>query len=366
MKMIPAKVGLIGCGNISSIYLRNARKLDPIEIVACADLDQPRADQQASEFGIPRSIPVKDLLSDPGIEIVLNLTNPPAHAAVALAALEAGKSIYNEKPLAIDLADGQRILALAREKNLHVGCAPDTFFGGAWQTARALIDENAIGTPVAATAFMTCHGHENWHPDPEFFYRKGGGPMFDMGPYYLTALINLLGPVRRVAGSTSISFPQRTITSEPKRGQIIDVEVPTHVAGLIEFVSGAIATIITSFDIWHTNLPMIEIHGSAGSLSLPDPNAFGGQILLRESRDQSWREIPLKHGLIKNERGVGLAEMASAIRNRTSHGASGEMALHVLEIMQAFHESADSGRHLELNTTCKRPRPLRCDTWLRQ
>ena len=204
---VPLKVGLVGCGNISDIYLENARKLDAIEVVACADLVEERAEAKAAEYGVPRACTLDELLVDPEIAIVLNLTTPGAHAEIALAALEAGKSIYNEKPLAIRLDDGHRILETARSENLRVGCAPDTFLGGAWQTARKLIDDGAIGKPVAATACMTCHGHENWHPDPEFLYQVGGGPMFDMGPYYLTALVNLLGPVKRATGAANITFP---------------------------------------------------------------------------------------------------------------------------------------------------------------
>jgi predicted dehydrogenase len=355
---IPLKVGLIGCGNISDVYLKNARKLDAIEVVACADLVRQRAEAKATAYGVPRVCTADELLADLEIAIVLNLTTPGAHAEIALAALAAGKSIYNEKPLAIQLEDGRRIVETARSKNLRVGCAPDTFLGGAWQTARKLIDDGAIGEPVAATAFMTCHGHENWHPDPEFLYQVGGGPMFDMGPYYLTALVNLLGPVRRVTGMTAVTFPERTITSAPKRGTRIKVEVPTHVAGALEFVNGAIATLITSFDVWHTNLPLIEVYGSTGSLSLPDPNAFGGQVRLRGAGDEAWRDVPLAFGRVENERGIGLADLAAALCERREHRASGELALHVLEVMHAFHSAAAERRHLELHHSCDRPAPF--------
>ncbi len=355
MEALPVKVGLIGCGNISEIYLKNARKLDAIEVVACADLVRQRAEAKAAQHDLERACTVDELLADPEIAIVLNLTTPDAHAEIALAALEAGKSIYNEKPLAIQLEDGRRILETARSKKLRVGCAPDTFLGGAWQTTRKLIDEGAIGRPVAATAFMTCHGHENWHPDPEFLYQAGGGPMFDMGPYYLTALVNLLGPVRRVTGAASITFPERTITSEPKRGKKIKVEVPTHVAGVLEFVGGAVGTIITSFDVWHANLPFIEVYGATGSLSLPDPNCFGGPVRLRAADDDAWREVPLAFAHVENERGLGVADLATALGTRRRHRASGELALHVLEIMHAFHDAAHEGCHVQLRTTCDRP-----------
>ena len=355
---VPLKVGLVGCGNISDIYLENARKLDAIEVVACADLVRQRADAKAAEYGVPRACTLDELLVDPEIAIVLNLTTPDAHAEIALAALEAGKSIYNEKPLAIRLDDGRQILETAQSKNLRVGCAPDTFLGGAWQTARKLIDDGAIGKPVAATAFMTCHGHENWHPDPEFLYQIGGGPMFDMGPYYLSALVNLLGPVRRVTGAANITFPERTITSEPKRGRKIKVEVPTHVVGVLEFLDGAVGTIITSFDVWHANLPFIEVYGTIGSLDLPDPNCFGGAVRLRAADDDAWRDVPLEFGLVENERGLGLADMARAVSLGGQHRASGELALHVLETMHAIHDAAREGRHIELQTVCERPAPL--------
>ncbi len=354
----PVKVGVIGCGNISGIYLKNARTFQAIEIVACADLLRQRAAAKAAEFDVPRACAVADLLVDPQIEIMLNLTTPQAHAEIALAALEAGKSVYNEKPLAIQRADGSRIVETARAKNLRVGCAPDTFLGGAWQTARKLIDDGAIGEPIAATAFMMCHGHEHWHPDPEFLYQAGGGPMFDMGPYYLTALINLLGPVRRVSGAARVTFPERTITSEPKRGQKITVETPTHVAGVLEFAGGVIATIVVSFDVWHANLPFIEIYGAAGSLSLPDPNAFGGSLRVRGPADEAWRDVPLEFGYVENNRGLGLADMAHAWRTGRAHRACGDLAWHVLDVMHAVHDAARDGWRVDLTSTCERPAPL--------
>ena len=355
------KVGVVGCGDISGIYLKNAAMLEAIEIVACTDVVGQRAAAKAREFNIEQVDNVDALLANDEIEIILNLTRPDAHAELALAALERGKSVYNEKPLAVTRADGQRIVDAARERGLRVGCAPDTFMGGAWQTARQLIDAGAIGEPVAATAFMTCHGHENWHPDPAFFYRVGAGPMFDMGPYYLTAMINLLGPVARVSGTTRITFPQRTVTSEPKCGEVINVEVPTHVVGTLEFATGAVATILTSFDVWYANLPCLEIYGSEGSLSLPDPNGYGGTIRLRKAADDDWQEVEPAFGYNENERGLGVADMAAAAQSGRAHRASGAMALHVLDIMHAIHESADEGRRVELGTECSRPAPLPAD-----
>jgi len=352
----PVKVGIVGCGTISAIYLRNAQWLSAIEIAACADLFPERAAARAAEYGVPKACGVAELLADPAIEIVLNLTIP--HAEIALAALVAGKSVYNEKPLAISRADGQRILALAAAKELYVGCAPDTFLGGGIQTCRKLIDDGAIGQPVAAVAFMMNHGPEHWHPDPDFYYQVGAGPMFDMGPYYLTALVNLLGPVRRVTGSAQITSPERTITSEPKYGTTIRVNTPTHVAGLMDFASGAVGTIITSFDVWGSNLPRIEIYGTEGTLSVPDPNTFGGPVRLNRARQQEWENVPLTHGHAENSRGLGVADMAVAIRFGRPHRASGALAYHVLDLMHAFHDASRAGTHIDIASTCDRPAPV--------
>ncbi len=327
-------------------------------ITAVADLIRARAEEQAELYQITRVLSTDEMLDDPSIDIILNLTTPDAHAEIAFQALNAGKSVYNEKPLAITREDGKKMLSLAKQKGLLVGGAPDTFLGGGLQTCRKLIDDGWIGSPVAATAFMLCHGHESWHPDPEFYYKEGGGPMFDMGPYYLTALISLMGPVKRVTGSTRVTFPTRTITSEPKYGQVISVDVPTHVAGILEFKSGAIATIITSFDVWDHQLPCIEIYGTAGSLGVPDPNTFGGPVKVRRPGVDNWAEMPLTHGYAENSRSLGLADMAYALRTGRPQRASGELCHHVLDIMHAIHEASDQGRHIELESTCPQPAPL--------
>ena len=352
------KVGVVGCGNISDIYLANCAKFEFLEIAACADLILSRAGEKASKFGIPKACTTEELLADPQIDVVLDLTIPKAHAMVNLAALEAGKHVYSEKPLAVTRADGQKTIELATAKGLRVGSAPDTFLGGGLQTCRKLVDEGAIGEPVAATSFMTCHGHESWHPDPEFYYQAGGGPMFDMGPYYLTALVSILGPVSRVSGSARISFPERLITSQPHFGEKIVVETPTHVVGVLDFENGAVGTVITSFDVWAANLPFIEIYGSEGSLSLPDPNTFGGTVRLCTSASREWQTIPLTHGYRENSRGIGVAEMMLSERLGRPHRASGEMAFHVLDIMQAIGEASQTGQHVELASTFTRPSPL--------
>lgn len=352
------KAGIIGCGNISGIYLKNGTSFESYEVVACADLDLARAEAKAQEYGI-RALRPEVLLADPDIQIVINLTIPAVHAQVCLQALEAGKHVYVEKPLAVTREDGQAILALAQRKGLRVGCAPDTFLGGGIQTCRALIDEGAIGVPIAATAFMMSRGHEHWHPDPQFYYEAGGGPMFDMGPYYLTALVALLGPIRRVTGSARISFPQRTISSQPKAGTVIEVKTPTHVAGVLDFEDGAIATLVTSFDIkGGTSLPNIEIYGSEGSLRVPDPNTFGGPVFIRRPGQTEWEEVPLTHGYTGNSRGVGVADMAEAIRVNRPHRASGALGYHVLDAMHGFQDASVSGKHYAMTSRCDTPAPL--------
>ncbi len=357
--MDKARVGIIGCGNISEIYLKNLTTMfTNVEVAAVADLIEERARAKAEAHGIPKACSVDELLSDPAIDVVLNLTIPKAHTEVTLAALQAGKHAYGEKPLAIALKDGEKILALARKKGLAVGSAPDTFLGAGIQTCIRLIDDGAIGAPVAATAFMTCHGHESWHPDPAFYYQSGGGPVFDMGPYYFTALIALLGPARRVSGSVSRSFPRRVVGSGPKTGQVIEVEVPTHAAGTIDFESGAIATFVMSFDIWHAELPRIEIYGTEGSLSVPDPNGFGGPVRMRGSSEAAWQEVPVTLPHAENSRGLGLSEMMEAIAAGRQPRASGALGLHALEIMHAVHDASSAERYVTLRWPAARPQPL--------
>ena len=346
--------GVVGCGAISSAYFSANKVFESIDIVACADLDNERAKAKAAEHGIPKACTVAELLVDPAVEIVLNLTVPKAHVPVNEQALKAGKHVYVEKPLGINRAEGQRTIALAKKQGLRVGCAPDTFFGDGIQTCRRLIDAGAIGTPVAATAFMVGHGHESWHPSPEFYYEVGGGPLFDMGPYYLTALVNLIGPVKAVGGSTRISFPQRTITSEPKRGKIVDVETPTHIASLLNFANGAVGTMIMSFDVWMHHLPVIEIYGSAGTLVVPDPNGFAGTVKLGKP-GEGFVEMPLTPGHPEYQRGAGLADMACALRSGRPHRASGDLAFHVLDIMSATLESGDEQVFKPTVSTVDRP-----------
>lgn len=352
------RVGVVGCGTISSIYFQNMKEFDALDVVACADIDLARAEARAAEFSVPRACSVEDLLADPNIDIVVNLTIPKAHADVAFAALEAGKSVHNEKPLAVRREDGRRLLQMAAARKLRVGCAPDTFLGGGLQTCRKLIDDGWIGTPVAAVAFMLSHGPESWHPDPDFYYQPGGGPMFDMGPYYLTALVNLIGPIRRVTGSTRVTFPERIITSQPKYGTAIQVNTPTHLAGVLDFANGAIGTLVTSFDVWGSEVPRIEVFGTEGSLSVPDPNTFGGPVKIRRAGIKEWSEVPLSHGHATNSRGIAVADMAHALRSGRQHRANGQLAFHVLDVMHAIDEAAREERHIHLESTCDRPAAL--------
>ena len=352
-------IGIIGCGNISGIYLTNlTKRFVHTRVVACADLIRERTQAATARYGVPRACTVEELLRDPEVEIVVNLTPPRAHKDVSRAALDAGKHVYSEKPLAIRRADGAAVLRAAVRRGRRVGGAPDTFLGGGIQTCRKLIDEGAIGRPLGATAFMTTPGHERWHPDPAFYYQAGGGPVLDMGPYYITALAFLLGPISRVTGSAQKSYSERTITSQPKQGTKISVEVPTHVAAVLDFTSGAVGTLLMSFDVWGTHLPWMEIYGTEGSLAVPDPYTFGGPVKLLKRDAKEWDEMPLQFGYIENSRGLGVADMADAIRADRPHRASGELLYHVLDVMEGIHDASRTGRHYRVSSTFERPAPL--------
>ena len=351
------RVGIIGCGKISDAYFGTNAAFSFFDIVACADLNPEAARAKAQQWNIPRACPVEELLDDESIGFVVNLTIPRAHGPVILDCLRRGKSVYTEKPLTVTREEARQTLTLAAESGLRVGSAPDTFLGGAHQTCRALIDQGAIGEPLAAAAFMACHGHEHWHPSPEFYYQPGGGPMFDMGPYYLTNLIQLLGPVESVAGFTRKSFAQRTITSAARQGTVIDVEVPTHVAGTLKFSGGVLATMIMSFDVWGHGLPPIEIYGTEGTLYVPDPNGFGGPVKIRRGRGEI-EAVPLTHGYTENARGIGMADMILAMQNGRDHRCNERVAYHVLDVMHAFHDASDQRAVVDLASSCERPAAL--------
>ncbi|MBN2301889.1 MAG: Gfo/Idh/MocA family oxidoreductase [Lentisphaerae bacterium] len=353
------KIGIVGCGNISDIYFNNFCNLfNNVEIKSCADIVMERAQTKAMNYGI-YAVTVAELMADPEIEIIVNLTVPQAHYEVSMNAIKAGKNVYSEKPIALTRKEGKALLSMARKKHVMIGNAPDTFMGAGIQTCVKLINDGAIGDPIAATAFMMNHGHEHWHPNAEFYYKFGGGPMFDMGPYYLTALIALLGPVKRITGATKISFTERIYCGDnEKKGQKIKVDIPTHVAGIMDFKNGVVGTIITSFDVWSHHLPSIEIYGTNGSLQVPNPNEFGGTVSLFKSNDEGWRNVPLTHAYEQNSRGIGVADMAKALTDKYAIRASGEMAYHVLDLMHAFHDASDKNRHIEIQSTCKRPKPM--------
>ena len=349
-------VGLIGTGNIAPAYIEGCAPFDVIKITACADILTERAQAFAAEHGLI-ACSVDDLLARDDIDIVVNLTIPAAHARVSLQIIKAGKHAYSEKALAVSRDEGKKIVNAAKAAGLRLGCAPDTFLGGGLQTARKAIDDGLIGAPVAATAVFMAHGPESWHPNPGIFYQKGAGPLFDMGPYYLTALVHLMGAVARVSASARKSFPERIATSEALMGARLPVEVNTHVAGTLEFASGAIASVITSFDVWGHQLPWIEIHGADGSLSLPDPNVFDGIVRVMKGGARDWVEVPLAHAF-KIGRGTGVADMAYAIQSGRPHRASGDLAFHVLDIMCALEESAAQGRRIALESRVEQPQAL--------
>ncbi len=354
------RVGVIGCGAISGAYLGMAKNFPIVEIAAVADIDNEKAKAAAEKFGVAKVCSVDELIADPSIEIVLNLTVPKAHVPMALRVIEAGKHTYAEKPLGVDRAEGEKLLAAAKKKKLRVGCAPDTFMGAGIQTARKLIEDGAIGKPVAFTAFMMCPGHESWHPSPEFYYEVGGGPMFDMGPYYLTALLNLFGPVKRISGLAAIEIPERTITSKPKFGKKVKVETPDHITGSMEFEDGVLGTIIQSFATRfapYDGKQPITVFGTEGTMKVPDPNGFDGPVHVRKNEDADW--VEMRHQFVAGYgRSVGLADMAYAVRSGRAHRASAEQAFAVLDLMQGFLDSSNEGRAVKPVQRYQRPAPM--------
>lgn len=358
--MTVTRVGIIGTGNISEAYLKGAATFPGLKIIACADVNAAAARAKAEAWGI-EALEVEALLADSRVDIVLNLTTPQHHVAVGLRALQAGKHVYAEKPLGISLAEGVKLVAAAKAAGKRVGSAPDTFLGGVHQTARAALDQGVIGEVVAGSCFMMVPGHEIWHPNPDFYYQPGGGPMLDMGPYYLTCLVNLLGPVKSVMGSAKAAYDSRTIGSGPRAGESFAVTVPTHISGLLEFANGASVSITTSFDVWKHGHNHIELYGRKGSMVVADPNQFQGEILVSEKRGD-WQPVAQAHRYGDgNYRILGLAEMAGAIAQGRPHRAGLELALHVLEVMEAITTSASQGRRVEMVHGCDRPAMLRAD-----
>jgi predicted dehydrogenase len=352
----PARVGIVGCGDVTNLYLPGVAPFGSIELAACADLDADRAAALAARGGFP-AMSVEALLTDPSIEIALVLTPPVAHAAVSRAAIAAGKHVYTEKPLATTLEEARSVLDAATAAGVRVGGAPDTFLGGGLQTARALIDEGAIGTPLVASATVAHLGPERWHPNPGIFYAAGGGPLLDVGPYYVSALVSLLGPIEAVSAVGRGLGSERTIGSGPRAGEAVVAEVPTTAIGTLAFASGVVGGLTASFDVVGTRAPHLEIHGTDGSLSLGDPNTFDGEVRYRPNGADAWEDVPLRAAGDVG-RGIGLADLIAGIRSGQPHRASGELAFHVLEVLLAL-EAATTSRGTELVTSrAEPPAPL--------
>ncbi|MGM0124600.1 hypothetical protein IGI37_001978 [Enterococcus sp. AZ194] len=351
--MSKIRVAFVGVGEISDIYLKNLTTFfkNKIEIVGLCDLIRRKAELAAETYQIKKIYEdMYQVFADESVDIVLNLTRPNEHYEVTKAALESGKAVYSEKPLASTFEDGQKLFALAKERNLLVGGAPDTFLGAGIQTCKKLIEGGIIGTPVGFSASMICRGHETWHPGPAFYYEFGGGPMMDMGPYYVTALTTLLGAVKTVTAKTKTTFPKRLITSEPLSGSWIDVEVPTFVTGILEMASGVTGTLFTTFDCYEEEQASITIYGSEGTLKVPDPNTFGGPVYLLSKKSQEYKEIPLLFDYEDNSRGLGLLGMASALKDKKKFPADISQTYHALEVMTAFQRSNDQGKTIVIES----------------
>jgi predicted dehydrogenase len=349
------KVGIVGCGVISNHYAENAAAFD-FELAACADIQHSYAVALAAKHGI-EALALDELIAEPAIDVVLNLTPPSAHAEVTRAALAVGKHVYSEKPLAPDAATATELVAEADRRGLLIGCAPDTFLGGAFQAARALIDDGAIGEPVAVNAAMLVGGPDVWHPSPEQFFQDGAGPLLDMGPYYLTAIVTLLGPVRAVAGLASTLTDERTIATGPRAGSRFVVGTPSHVATAMELWSGATANLVASFEAADRYVCDLEIHGREGVLALPDANAFGGTLRLRRNRGD-WEEVQYHPRGAREARGIGLQDLIDAVEETRAPRASGRLAAHVVDVARSVLQAAADSRTVEVASRVERPDPL--------
>jgi predicted dehydrogenase len=353
----PLRVGIIGVGNISAQYLANIPALDRLTLVAVADLDNARAAHVAAEHGL-RALTVDELIASPDVDVVLNLTIPAAHVEVALRALAAGKHVYTEKPFGLT-TESARALLDAQVGGLRVGSAPDTVLGTGIQTARRALDDGLIGEPVGAAVHWSAPGHERWHPAPAFYYQPGGGPLFDMGPYYLTSLVTLFGPVVEVYGVASRSTRERTVAEGPLAGDQVTVNVDTHITAILVHANGLTSSITVSFEIWATKAPLFEVYGTAGTLQVPDPNWFSETVSAWTTADPEWRELPVTAGYELGGRGIGLADMAAAIADGTPHRASRELGYHVLEIMESILLASAEHRIVTIRSTVERPEPVR-------
>ncbi|MEU0480935.1 Gfo/Idh/MocA family oxidoreductase [Streptosporangium sp. NPDC006013] len=352
----PLGVAIVGCGNISHQYLNNLASFPGVRVVACADLDRARAEEVAARYGVPVAAAPEEAISHPDVELVINLTVPSAHAEVALAAVLAGRHVYNEKPFTVDRESGAELVEAAASAGVLLGSAPDTFLGAGLQTAARLVAEGAIGTPLTALTLFQSPGPELWHPSPEFFFQPGAGPLFDMGPYYLTALVTLFGPAERVAAVGRRARDERVIGSGPRAGTRFPAVVPTHTTALLEFAAGQAATMIFSFDSPLRRAGFIEITGTEATMQVPDPNTFGGEVRLRRAADEEW--VPAPTTGTEAGRGLGVLDMAQAIREGRPHRATGELGLHVLDTMIAVAESSEQAEFVKIASTCPVPAPL--------
>jgi predicted dehydrogenase len=383
--MKPYNIGIIGIGDISDKYIKNLKKFEIVNVLACASRGLDKAKKVAEKFSIPRPYASgAEVIADPDVDIILNLSPPAVHSEYNIAALKAGKHIYSEKPLGSDLESAGEIMKLAEKQKLYVGCAPDTFMGGRLQTCRKLLNDGTIGRVIGAGAYCVYHGVDTFHNSPFFYFKEGAGPLLDIGPYYMTALLSLLGPVRRCSAMANRAESTREILGGPYKGETLDVEVDTNVMGNLEFHNGAIASMITSFDVWDSEMPRIEIYGTEGTLCINDPdpldgpNLFGGPLLLRTRKEYRWYdfprdknppewiEVPIEHRFNStshqdNHRGIGLIDMAYAIRNGRKHRASGEMAYHSMEVMTKMLRSAKENRFFEMESSFTLPAPLPVD-----
>jgi predicted dehydrogenase len=351
--MKPLRVGVVGCGVISHHYAQNAPAFDTYELVACADLDAAAAGRFADTFAVP-ALPVAELIGASDIDVVLNLTPAAAHVPVTRQALRAGKHVYSEKPLAPTAAAARKLVAEAARCGVRVACAPDIFLGSAYQAGRALLDEGAIGEPLSVSAAMLVGGQATWHPNPDIFFVDGAGPLLDMGPYYLTAIVALLGPVRRVAGFASTRVTERRIEIGPRAGHRFVAETPTHTSAMLELAGGVTANLVASFEAPGQYVCDLVVHGTHGVLSLPDPNAFDGPVLLRGG-SQGWSEVQYEGRGDRDARGIGLHDLAEAIAADRPHRASGDLACHVVDVARTILAAAKKGRTLDVSTTVERP-----------
>jgi len=350
-------VGLIGCGEISSHYLRFAKEVysDYFQITAVADLLPEKAEKRAKEYEIAKYGTPDIIFNDDTIDIVINLTVPMAHEEVSVKILESGKHLYTEKPLAVSREGMRHILDTAEKYGKRVGCAPDSFLSAPAQTAKKALEEDWIGAPIGANAICAMRGNEFWRPDADFFYKKGAGPMMDMAAYYLNQLVSMLGSVESVMTMSKITFPERTIKVPPRRGEKIQVEVPTFVSSALRFENGVIVTFVNSFDIWATKQPFIEIYGEKGTLILPDPNRYTGEVLLRRFRDEEWRAVPQFVEYGQYGRGIGIVDMIRSIEAGVPHKASGELAYHVTDVIIAMGESGELGKEVKITSKAAKP-----------